>query len=71
MTSVVHRTTVGWAAAHRTVLFLLALAVAVVTAVAVALVVGPAADRPTTGSVAPSQDIEGSCAELPMTGTFC
>jgi len=71
MTTVVHGPSATWAAAHRTLLFLLALAVAVVAAAAVILVVQLATDEPTTGSVSPAGNVEQACADLPMTGTFC
>ncbi|MGY1754310.1 hypothetical protein [Blastococcus sp. SYSU D01042] len=73
MSTVVHGPAATWAAAHRALLFLLALSVAVVAAVTVVLVV-QAADDPapaTTGSVAPVEEVDPACADLPMTGTFC
>jgi hypothetical protein len=74
MTTVAHGPALTWAAAHRAVLFLLVLAVAVVAAVTVVLLVR-AADDPATGAVtpaAPAGTEEQACADdLPMTGAFC
>jgi Ni,Fe-hydrogenase III component G len=73
MSTIVHGPAATWAAAHRAVLFLLVLAVAVVAAVTVVLAVQ--SDSPATGSVAPAAPAgtgEPACADdLPMTGTFC
>ena len=71
MTTVVHGPAATWATAHRTLLFLLALAIAVVAAVAVTLVVQLATDGPVTGPAGPAQNVEQACTDLPMTGTFC
>jgi hypothetical protein len=70
MTTVVHGPAATWATAHRTLLFLLALTVAVVAAVVVTLVVQLAGDEATTGPAAPVPNVEEAC-DLPMTGTFC
>ncbi len=61
-----------WAAAHRALLLVLAVTVAVGAAVAVTLAVQAvqAGDDPAVGSVT-AESVDPACADLPMTGAFC
>jgi hypothetical protein len=66
MTTAVHRPAAAWAAAHRTLLVLLALAVVVLATVAVTLVLRSAADSSSSRPTSPEPYVEQKCVNPPV-----
>jgi len=66
MTTAVHRPAAAWAAAHRTLLVLLTVAVVVLATVAVTIVLRSAADSPTSRPTSPEPYVEQECVNPPV-----
>jgi hypothetical protein len=66
MTTAVRRPAAAWAAAHRTLLVLLALAVVVLATVAVTIVLRSPAEESTPAPTTPSPYYEQECSDPPL-----
>ena len=66
MTTVAHRPAAAWAAAHRTLLVLLALAVVVLATVAVTIALRSPAEESTPAPPTPSPYYEQECSDPPL-----
>ncbi len=66
MTTVVRRQVAAWAAAHRTLSALIALAVVVLATAAVTTVLRLAADESTPGRTTPTPYVEQECTDPPV-----